>query len=86
MSTKDIEWVLGRQNFSQLTFCVDKTFEAMHGMPHMWVGGYMYIIRVSPNDPTFHWHHTFIDSLWERFRQSKQTRKQRENDYVSVSS
>lgn len=56
----------------------------MHGLSHAWVGGYMYVLRVSPNDPAFYLHHAFIDYLWERFRIKRQTRYQRENDYATV--
>uniref|UniRef100_A0A1I8B1K7 Tyrosinase copper-binding domain-containing protein n=1 Tax=Meloidogyne hapla TaxID=6305 RepID=A0A1I8B1K7_MELHA len=82
MSPKDVEWITTRNNFSQLTFCHDKTFESMHGLSHVWVGGFMFVIRVSPNDPTFYLHHAFIDFLWEQFRLQNQDRHQRENDYA----
>uniref|UniRef100_A0A915PAR4 Tyrosinase copper-binding domain-containing protein n=1 Tax=Meloidogyne floridensis TaxID=298350 RepID=A0A915PAR4_9BILA len=84
MSPKDVEWITTRKNFSQLTFCHDKTFESMHGLSHVWVGGFMFVIRVSPNDPTFYFHHAFIDYLWEQFRLQNQDRYQRENDYAIV--
>ena len=42
----------------------------------------MFVIRVSPNDPTFYMHHAFVDFMWEQFRQSQQTREQREKDYA----
>uniref|UniRef100_A0AC35U6I3 Tyrosinase_Cu-bd domain-containing protein n=1 Tax=Rhabditophanes sp. KR3021 TaxID=114890 RepID=A0AC35U6I3_9BILA len=82
LSEDDIKWILNRKAYKDLTFCHDKTFESMHGLSHVWVGGFMFVIRVSPNDPMFYMHHAFIDSVWERFRQSKQNRYQRENDYA----
>src|SRR5271157_3427025 len=36
---------------------------------------------VSPNDPIFFFHHSFVDFLWEFWRQKVQTRFWRENDY-----
>lgn len=54
----------------------------MHGLSHVWVGGFMYVIRVSPNDPTFYMHHAFIDYLWEQFRMNRQSRRRREYDYA----
>lgn len=57
----------------------------MHGLSHVWVGGFMFVIRVSPNDPTFYMHHAFLDYIWEQFRQTRQNRFQRENDYAHVS-
>ncbi|KHN81078.1 Putative tyrosinase-like protein tyr-3 [Toxocara canis] len=83
LSVRDVEWIDSRLNFSDLTFCHDKTFESMHGLSHVWVGGFMYVIRVSPNDPAFYMHHAFVDYLWERFRMKRQTRRQRENDYAT---
>ncbi|KAI1715111.1 common central domain of tyrosinase domain-containing protein [Ditylenchus destructor] len=82
LSPKDVDWIINRQNFSELTFCHDKTFESMHGLSHVWVGGFMFVIRVSPNDPTFYMHHSFIDNVWEQFRKKQQTRTQREKDYA----
>lgn len=84
MSPADVDWIVGRSNFSELTFCHDKTFESMHGLSHVWVGGFMFVIRVSPNDPTFYFHHAFMDFLWEQFRQRNQNRWQRENDYAQA--
>jgi len=84
MSPADVEWIVDRSNFSELTFCHDKTFESMHGLSHVWVGGFMFVIRVSPNDPTFYFHHAFMDYLWEQFRQRNQNRWQRENDYAQA--
>uniref|UniRef100_A0AC34QTV2 Tyrosinase copper-binding domain-containing protein n=1 Tax=Panagrolaimus sp. JU765 TaxID=591449 RepID=A0AC34QTV2_9BILA len=82
LSLGDVEWVISRKNYSDLTFCHDKTFESMHGLSHVWVGGFMFVIRVSPNDPTFYMHHAFVDYLWEQFRQKQQTRAQREKEYA----
>ncbi|KAK6058708.1 hypothetical protein COOONC_03720 [Cooperia oncophora] len=45
MTPRDIEWITSRKNYSQLTFCHDKTFESMHGLSHVWVGGFMFVIR-----------------------------------------
>ena len=35
----------------------------------------------SSNDPLFIMHHGFIDLIWETWRQTRQTRRQRESDY-----
>lgn len=84
LSPNDVDWILNRDHYSNLTFCHDRTFESMHGLSHVWVGGFMYVIRVSPNDPAFYLHHAFIDNIWERFRQLKQSRRERENQYAEV--
>uniref|UniRef100_A0A0K0FIL8 Tyrosinase_Cu-bd domain-containing protein n=1 Tax=Strongyloides venezuelensis TaxID=75913 RepID=A0A0K0FIL8_STRVS len=82
LSPDDVDWILKRDHYSNLTFCHDRTFESMHGLSHVWVGGFMYVIRVSPNDPAFYLHHGFIDNIWERFRQLKQSRREREIQYA----
>uniref|UniRef100_A0A158P6C4 Tyrosinase_Cu-bd domain-containing protein n=1 Tax=Angiostrongylus cantonensis TaxID=6313 RepID=A0A158P6C4_ANGCA len=94
MSPSDVEWITSRKNYSQLTFCHDKTFESMHGLSHVWVGGFMFVIRrvvisfiyrftsVSPNDPMFYLHHAFVDYLWEQFRKKQQSREQRETQWA----
>ncbi|CAD6191215.1 unnamed protein product [Caenorhabditis auriculariae] len=82
MTPRDVDWIVTRKNYSQLTFCHDKTFESMHGLSHVWVGGFMFVIRVSPNDPTFYMHHAFVDYLWEQFRRNSQTREERESQWA----
>uniref|UniRef100_A0A914VW86 Tyrosinase copper-binding domain-containing protein n=1 Tax=Plectus sambesii TaxID=2011161 RepID=A0A914VW86_9BILA len=77
----DIEFAMSREQFEDFTACVDPTFELVHGVVHMFVGGYMADIAISPNDPTFFMHHCFIDFIWEQWRQSKQTLERREKDY-----
>ncbi|VDM95248.1 unnamed protein product [Thelazia callipaeda] len=55
--------------------------EYTHGNVHIFVGGDMYDPYTSGNDPSFYLHHSFVDYIWEMYRQEKQTRYQRENDY-----
>ncbi|CAJ0581469.1 unnamed protein product, partial [Mesorhabditis spiculigera] len=38
-------------------------------------------LLTSTNDPLFWLHHSFVDLIWEQWRQAKQTRQQRENHY-----
>lgn len=45
------------------------TIEGQHGNVHNWVGGTMSDPFVTAFDPVFILHHTFIDYIWERFRQ-----------------
>ncbi|XP_062570260.1 tyrosinase-like protein 1 [Saccostrea cucullata] len=47
----------------------ENTIEGQHGNVHVWVGGDMRNARATANDPVFILHHTFIDYIWERFRQ-----------------
>ncbi|CAG2243442.1 unnamed protein product [Mytilus edulis] len=57
-----------------------KTIEGQHNLPHDWVGGMMDILSSSPKDPAFFLHHTFIDYIWEKFRQ-KQIRLGEDPEY-----
>ena len=36
-----------------------------HAAGHVWIGGTMDQIPVSPRDPTFYLHHTMVDKVWE---------------------
>ena len=40
-----------------------ETYGAIHGMPHVYIGGHMARMW-SPQDPIFFSHHAFIDKLW----------------------
>ncbi|WKY15866.1 hypothetical protein Q1695_000948 [Nippostrongylus brasiliensis] len=57
--------------------------ELVHGDVHVWVGADMQQITTSTNDPIFYNHHSFIDSIWEQWRQARQTRAQRESQWNS---
>ncbi|VDK47499.1 unnamed protein product [Cylicostephanus goldi] len=41
----------------------------------------MVFLVSSANDPAFFLHHSFIDYIWETWRQGKQPRQNRESDY-----
>lgn len=45
------------------------TIEGQHGNVHNWVGGTMSNPFKAAFDPVFLLHHTFIDYIWEKFRQ-----------------
>ncbi|KAK6741037.1 hypothetical protein RB195_009095 [Necator americanus] len=55
--------------------------ELVHGDVHVWIGADMQQITTSTNDPIFFLHHSFIDSIWEQWRQLRQTRSQRETQW-----
>lgn len=46
--------------------------EYTHGNVHIFVGGDMYDPYTSGNDPLFYLHHSFVDYIWEMYRQQKQ--------------
>ncbi|ETN79712.1 hypothetical protein NECAME_02535 [Necator americanus] len=55
--------------------------ELVHGDVHVWIGADMQQITTSTNDPIFFLHHSFIDNIWEQWRQLRQTRSQRETQW-----
>ncbi|KAI3413411.1 hypothetical protein GPALN_010905 [Globodera pallida] len=68
--------------------------EITHGNVHLFVGGSFVLPNGtdeadgdmaeqtrSANDPIFFMHHSFVDYVWEMWRQSKQTRENREKEY-----
>lgn len=55
--------------------------EYVHGNPHIWIGGDMLDQSTSANDPAFYMHHSFVDLIWENWRQQQQNRADRENAY-----
>ncbi|KAI6239614.1 Tyrosinase-Cu-bd domain-containing protein [Aphelenchoides fujianensis] len=72
-----IEWVLKQKNISRVL---------AYSMPLMGCTDYKMDDRfLEPNDlqqrSLFFLHHSFIDSIWELWRQKQQTREQREHDY-----
>nr|CDJ81797.1 Tyrosinase and Metridin ShK toxin domain containing protein [Haemonchus contortus] len=55
--------------------------EYTHGNPHIYVGGDMFEQATSGNDPIFYMHHSFVDYIWEIYRQNVQSRSERETAY-----
>lgn len=48
------------------------SFENFHDMVHVFLGGHMSGIPCASVDPIFFLHHTYIDLIWEEFRQEHQ--------------
>ncbi|KAI6218693.1 Tyr-5 [Aphelenchoides fujianensis] len=79
-----IEWVLKQKNVSRvlaysmpLMGCTDykmddRFLEYSHDYLHYYVDGDMQDRTTSSNDPIFFLHHSFIDSIWELWRQRHQ--------------
>lgn len=57
------------------------TIEGQHNNVHNWVGGTMADAVTTAYDPVFILHHTFIDYVWERFRQKIRQQGQDPTDY-----
>ncbi|KAK0425739.1 hypothetical protein QR680_009353 [Steinernema hermaphroditum] len=55
--------------------------EYTHGNVHIYVGGDMLDQSTSANDPIFWLHHSFVDLIWELWREQRQNRFDRENAY-----
>lgn len=55
--------------------------EYTHGNIHIYVGGDMLDQSTSANDPIFFLHHSFVDLIFELWRQQRQNRFERENTY-----
>ncbi|CAJ0581059.1 unnamed protein product, partial [Mesorhabditis spiculigera] len=56
--------------------------EYTHSNIHLWIGGDMEPPSTSANEPIFFMHHSFVDYLWELWRQLKQPRWLREQAYA----
>ncbi|KHN76800.1 Putative tyrosinase-like protein tyr-3 [Toxocara canis] len=57
--------------------------EYTHGNVHIFVGGDMFDPYTSGNDPAFYLLHSFVDYIWEMYRQRKQSRYDRESMYAA---
>ena len=54
--------------FHDMCYPWNYTFESMHGGPHIFIGGLMSYIACSPNDPIFFMYHCFVDNFFQRFK------------------
>uniref|UniRef100_A0A0M3HW24 ShTK domain protein n=1 Tax=Ascaris lumbricoides TaxID=6252 RepID=A0A0M3HW24_ASCLU len=55
--------------------------EYAHSNVHLWIGGNMKPPDSSSNDPIFFMHHSFVDFIWELWREARQPRWIRESAY-----
>uniref|UniRef100_A0A914I0C7 Tyrosinase copper-binding domain-containing protein n=1 Tax=Globodera rostochiensis TaxID=31243 RepID=A0A914I0C7_GLORO len=88
-----IDWAMTQDNVDRvmayslptqscINYEIDERFlEYTHDYVHYLISGDMQERFSSSNDPIFFMHHGFIDSIWEQWRQTKQSRLQRETDY-----
>ncbi|VDK68509.1 unnamed protein product [Litomosoides sigmodontis] len=57
------------------------SLEYTHANALVWIGGDMFNQTSSANDPLFFLHHAFVDSIWEHWRQHRQSREARSRSY-----
>uniref|UniRef100_A0A183C149 ShKT domain-containing protein n=1 Tax=Globodera pallida TaxID=36090 RepID=A0A183C149_GLOPA len=90
----EINWFLSQVQIDQILAFSAPEPGITHGGVHTFVGGLLPLpngtdeadgdMADSPraaNDPIFYMLHSFVDFLWEMWRQSKQTRENRETEY-----
>ncbi|KAI3413412.1 hypothetical protein GPALN_010906 [Globodera pallida] len=90
----EINWFLNQVQIDQIMTYSAPQPGITHGNVHLFVGGFLTLPNGtlqedgdmaeqtrSANDPIFFMHHSFVDYLWEMWRQSKQTRENRETEY-----
>ncbi|VDP30922.1 unnamed protein product [Heligmosomoides polygyrus] len=79
----ELEWI--KLNLGLMQGCPVpkswKAFEFTHGNPHIFVGEDMVLTSTSANDPMFFIYHSFVDLVWEQWRQREQTMEQRSTEY-----
>ena len=71
-SDEDLGFAWSRRDFWELTTPLDSTFEDDHNAIHLFIGGHMSHPECAPVDPLFWNHHSFVDLIWEKFRQEHQ--------------
>jgi tyrosinase len=72
-TASDVSAGLGKAPYWPGHSCFETVSEGvLHNPVHRWVGGNMEDAS-SPNDPVFFLHHTYLDLLWERWKQQHPT-------------
>uniref|UniRef100_A0A914HQA3 ShKT domain-containing protein n=1 Tax=Globodera rostochiensis TaxID=31243 RepID=A0A914HQA3_GLORO len=90
----EINWFLSQVQIDQILAPSAPKDGQTHGGVHTFVGGLLKLPNDTDvadgdmaeqtraaNDPIFFMHHSFVDFLWEMWRQSKQTRENRQTEY-----
>lgn len=50
---------------------VNSSLEFLHNQVHLWVDGQMGSLETASHDPIFWLHHSYVDYIWELFRQNQ---------------
>lgn len=71
---EDLRHILARSTLGEISFPggnVESNVEEKHNYVHTFVGGLMGQVQTASYDPIFWFHHTFIDCMYEWFRQKQ---------------
>ncbi len=74
MSDEALQTILNARSLRDICWNIDSSFETFHGATHNWVGGVMVNLPVSPSDPVFFLHHSFVDCLFTGMRDNQRAR------------
>ncbi|CAC5376891.1 unnamed protein product [Mytilus coruscus] len=72
LSKQSIELIMSKTNHSEITEPLDDPRYSLEGHAlgvHVWVDGTFSRINIAAYDPIYFVYHSFIDMLWERFRE-----------------
>lgn len=75
-SKQSIEVIMSRSNHSEITEPLEDQRYSLEGHAqgaHVWVDGTFSRINIAAYDPIYFPYHSFIDMLWERFREQMTT-------------
>ncbi|CAG5126135.1 unnamed protein product [Candidula unifasciata] len=71
MNDEDVKTILSKNRLGEISMpaaSVDANVELMHNFVHTYVGGIMGQVETAAYDPIFWFHHTYIDCIYEQFR------------------
>ncbi|XP_046559333.1 tyrosinase-like protein isoform X1 [Haliotis rubra] len=77
LNMADIENILSQGTLGEVSFPnghVSSNVEEVHNHVHVHVGGHMGQIETAAYDPIFWFHHTFVDCIYEWFRDEQKSR------------
>lgn len=73
-SQSEVNGVLSQTNFTTFRQQLEGNGSPnLHGRPHVWVGGIMANLHISPTDPVFYFHHAMVDKIWQNWTELGRT-------------
>ncbi|KAL4234428.1 hypothetical protein ACF0H5_006075 [Mactra antiquata] len=70
----DIARIVSSIRLAQITepnAAVNSSLEFLHNQVHLWIDGQMGTLETAAHDPIFWLHHSYVDYVWELFRQNQ---------------